>query len=114
MLLDVGLSENELRALWNGQASINLRDKRTQDVILDAVRYREARQAVKQARPDETSTRRYSAGRRVQTPGSVPDEGVTSRANIRDATARLKNLSGVEAMHAAVELLEIQRRGARG
>jgi hypothetical protein len=110
MLREVGLTDNELRALWNGHASINLRDKRAQDVILDAVRYREARQAVKQSRPDQSSTRRYTTRRSVQTPGSAPDEGVTSRASVKDMEHRLKNATGMAAMDAAVELLQAQRR----
>jgi len=42
LLKDLGFSETELAKLWNGEASVSLRDHRAQLLIRDAARYREA------------------------------------------------------------------------
>ncbi len=52
VLKDKGFTEQELAQLWNGEASISLRDHRVQSLILDGVRYREAKANVaKPAKP---------------------------------------------------------------
>lgn len=43
-----GLTDQELNALWNGQAGFNLRDHRAQLIIRDAARYRASQEAAKQ------------------------------------------------------------------
>ncbi len=45
----IGLSEDELRDLYSGKVSIALRDHRAQEIILDAIRYRQA--VARNARP---------------------------------------------------------------
>ena len=40
---DIGFAEKELAQLWNGEASVSLRDHRVQLLILDGVKYREAK-----------------------------------------------------------------------
>ena len=47
MLKSVGFADTDLAKLWNGEASVSLRDHRVQLVIRDAARYREAQKAVK-------------------------------------------------------------------
>jgi len=48
-LRDHGFTDQELGQLWNGQASISLRDYRMQLLILDGVKFREAQERAKQA-----------------------------------------------------------------
>lgn len=43
LLRDTGFSDDDLNKLWQGQASVSLRDHRLQLIIRDAVRYREAK-----------------------------------------------------------------------
>lgn len=42
MLKDIGFTDQDLSKLWNGEASLSLRDHRAQLLIRDAVRYRQA------------------------------------------------------------------------
>jgi hypothetical protein len=48
-LKDVGFTDQELSALYHGKLSLSLRDARVQQLVVDAVRYREAKSAVKPA-----------------------------------------------------------------
>jgi hypothetical protein len=41
MLESVGVTKPELQALWSGHQDISFRDARTQEILLDALRYRE-------------------------------------------------------------------------
>ena len=43
VLKDVGFSEGELAKAWNGETSVSLRDHRIQLLIVDALKYREAK-----------------------------------------------------------------------
>jgi len=47
LLKDLGFSDQDLGKLWNGEASLSLRDHRAQLLIRDAARYRDAQKAVK-------------------------------------------------------------------
>src|SRR6185312_12965312 len=42
LLKDLGFGESDLAKLWNGEASVSLRDHRVQLLIRDAARYRSA------------------------------------------------------------------------
>lgn len=101
LLKSQGITDAELQAMWNGEAHISLRDKRTQSILLDAAKYRMAQQVMKTKGP--------KVAKPVQRPGRAQDETFTSRVSIRDAEHRLKNSSGMAAMDAAVELLQAQR-----
>lgn len=51
LLKDVGFTDQELSQLWNGEASISLRDHRMQLLLLDGVKYREAKTAKPAPKP---------------------------------------------------------------
>lgn len=72
LLKDIGFSDQDLSRLWNGEASLSLRDHRAQLLIRDAVRYREAQQAAR--------TKAVKPVPVVQRPGSpaarVPEQDI--------------------------------------
>jgi len=76
LLKDLGFSDQDLGKLWNGEASLSLRDHRAQLLIRDAARYREAQKAVKAP---------VKAVPQVQRPGVAKPKGA-------DDDLRLKNL----------------------
>ena len=76
MLKNVGFTEQDLAKLWQGKASVSLRDSRVQLLIRDAVRYREAQKAVKAT---------VKIVQQVQRPGVANARGA-------DADLRIKNL----------------------
>lgn len=63
VLKDVGFSVEELAQAWNGEASLSLRDHRMQLLILDAVKYREAKSNVKPAPKPVPSVQRPGVSR---------------------------------------------------
>ena len=64
LLKDKGFTDTDLGKLWNGEASLSLRDHRVQLLIRDAVRYRDA-QAVAKAKVSKPVPN-------VQRPGTAP------------------------------------------
>lgn len=83
LFADVGVTTDELRALWNGGRTVSLHDHRVQAIIRDAVRYRVAKQAVK--------TAPAKPGSPVQKPGIATNRGeaVSARAKqISDSLTR--------------------------
>jgi hypothetical protein len=105
MLTDIGLSEPELRALWNGEAKLDLRDARAQRVLADAAKYREgqAKARVAQKAPLPPVLR--------------PGNGTTkAEANAVDQSAQLARLSGMsptDAAKAGAKLLAARRSATR-
>lgn len=51
ILRDLGFTDQELGAAWNGQGSLSLRDHRVQLLILDAVQWRDAKEKARVATP---------------------------------------------------------------
>jgi hypothetical protein len=49
LLNDLGFTQSELDKLWSGENSVSLRDARIQRLVVDAIRYREAKAAVPKA-----------------------------------------------------------------
>lgn len=47
ILKDIGFTDQDLAKLWNGEASLSLRDHRAQLLLLDAAKYRMAKTAIK-------------------------------------------------------------------
>lgn len=82
-LVDQGLSQPELEALWSGQSGISLRDHRTQMIIRDAVRWRNAQKAVKkpqkQAKPVPP----------VQKPGTASSKGERRQEHFKSLDTKL-------------------------
>jgi hypothetical protein len=104
-LRDTGFTEQELAGLWSGQSSITLRDHRLQLLILDAVKYRDAK--AKAATPPAKPVPP------VQRPGTAPNKGAQVQAQIGQAAQKLTSAKGQDAVKAGVELLRAQRQLAR-
>ena len=104
LLKDIGFSDDDLARLWNGQASLSLRDHRAQLLIRDAVRYREAKAAVPKAAARSVP--------KVQKPGSpaqrVPDAAVREKQLYQT----LDETRGLNQLRVAAQLLS-ERRAAR-
>jgi hypothetical protein len=78
LLKDLGFGESDLAKLWNGEASVSLRDHRVQLLIRDAARYRDA---IKEA-PKKIVAKPVA---KVQRPG-------TSQSRAGDDDVAVKNL----------------------
>lgn len=96
VLSDIGFSDQELAQAWNGEASVSLRDARVQLLILDAVKYREAKSAKPEPKPVM----------QVQRPGvAEPRNAVAAVQNLSrklEQTGRLEDaLAVVQARRAA-------------
>lgn len=101
MLTDLGFTEGELQALWNGQQGISLRDHRLQLLLLDGVRLRTAKAQVKNPAPKPVTP--------VQRPGSAPAKGEASAEAIQTLKSKLERSGKPED---AVALLQRMRKRA--
>jgi hypothetical protein len=99
-LRELGFEDDELGKLWNGQASLSLRDHRLQLLIRDGVRYREAQEAAKKvvAKPLPP----------VQRPGAAQPKGAAQEAQIQTLSKQLDNASGMNALRIAAQLRNAQ------
>jgi len=97
LLKDLGFSDQDLGKLWNGEASLSLRDHRAQLLIRDAARYREAQKAVKAP---------VKAVPQVQRPGVAKPKGADDDLRIKHLSDKLES-SG--SWKDAAELLIAQR-----
>ena len=77
LLKDLGFSDTDLPKLWNGEASVSLRDHRVQLLIRDAARYRDAIKTV--------PAKVVKVVPKVQRPG-------TSQSRATDGDVGIKNL----------------------
>lgn len=102
MLQDMGFSNEDLDALWNGQKEISLHDHRIQLLIRDGVKYREAQAAAKkvQAAPKPP----------VQRPGSAPNKAQGLDAQITALTKQIENSRGLEQIALAAKLTSLRRQ----
>ncbi len=102
VLKEVGYSEDELGRLWNGQDSLSLRDHRLQLLILDGVKFREAKAtaAKKVAKPVPP----------VQRPGVAPRKGEANDATIKDLETKISKARGLDQIRLAAQL-QAARRG---
>jgi hypothetical protein len=100
MLKDLGFTDDNLDQLWNGRASITLRDHRLQLIVRDALRYREAQRAA----------RRVSAEPRppVQRPGVAPLKGDAVQAQIQQLSRLADSQSGMAQMRTLARLKQLQ------
>lgn len=94
LLKDLGFSDPELTAMWNGQHPLSLRDHRIQLLLRDGVKYRDAQAAAKKAaarpvpnvqRPGPAASRHADADARVK----ALDQRLTSTGSAKDAAALL-------------------------
>jgi hypothetical protein len=102
-LKDVGFSESELGAAWNGQASLSLRDHRVQLLIRDAVRFREAQEKLKTVTAKPVPP--------VQRPGVAPPKGAAESQNLKALSNKLDQTGN--AKDAARLIAERRRASAR-
>ena len=105
VLKDIGFNDQELAQLWTGKASVSLRDHRVQLLILDGVKYREAKANVAKpiAKPIPP----------VQRPGVAAPKGAANAAQVEDARKKLSTARGNAAISAAAELYRAQRQARR-
>jgi hypothetical protein len=102
VLSDLGLNRDDLSNLWNGTASLSIRDHRVQEVLLKAARYDMAVSSAKKARP---------ALPPVQRPGTRSVRDTLVPHDVERANDAL-NKSG--RVRDAAALLIAQRRARRG
>lgn len=102
-LRDVGFSEDELGALWNGQMMMSLRDGRVQSLIADGVRYRQGQSAAKKVVASKALPP-------VQRPGVAQSGHVGLDDKIRSLQRQLDRSSGNSAINIAMELHNLQRQ----
>jgi len=101
LLKDLGFTHDDISKAWNGQASISLRDARVQRLVVDAIRYREAKAAVPKAAAKTVPN--------VQRPGSPALHAKDGDIRIANLEKQLDNKGHWKD---AAELL-IARRAAR-
>jgi len=103
---DVGFSEDELRALWSGQASVSLRDARLSQIVIDAARWREAKanaaRAVKPGLPP------------VQRPGAAASRPSAGEVDIQALEKKLEQSGSIKDAVALREARRAQQRSRQG
>jgi hypothetical protein len=104
-LADRGFSWNELETLMTGKAGVAIFDARMQDILIDALKYREAVKGI--AHPPAKPIPQ------VQKPGNGTSKGERSAAQVGDLRQQMKNSSGNKQLEAAVKYIQA-KRAARG
>lgn len=94
--------DQELGDLWNGKASLSLRDHRVQLLIMDAVKYRDGQKAVKQAIAKPLPP--------VQRPGTAQQKGQAHQEVIQNLNKRLDRTGSLKD---AADLLTARRKASR-
>jgi hypothetical protein len=79
---EIGFKPEELGQAWNGEASLSLRDHRVQLLILDGVKYREAKAGIAKAAPKSVPP--------VQRPGTSKAPTSASDAEIQSLKAKFE------------------------
>jgi hypothetical protein len=103
-LKGAGITEQELRSLWNGEQTLNLRDHRAQAIISKAAKWDAAQAKAKSARPEPLP--------QVMRPGVALSKGEISDGDQSARLSRLGYLSPTDAMKEGAKLLS-ERRGRR-
>ena len=104
LLKDVGFTEGELGASWNGEKDISLRDHRVQLLIRDATLWREA-----QAKAKTATTKPVPP---VQRPGAAPAQTTGAHAEIQNLTKQLETATGMNAHRIGARLIAARRAAA--
>jgi hypothetical protein len=93
VLRETGFSDQELAKLWNGEASISLRDHRLQLIVRDAVKLRQAQKAAKVTPKPVPPVQRPGSAAVRQTTGEAQIQALNNQlaktGNARDAAALL-------------------------
>jgi len=89
VLRDLGFSNDELTKAWNGQEKLSLRDHRFQQILVDAVKYREAKTKAKtQPKPVPPVAQRPGVSRG---PNVAAEEAVKALEQKLDKTGSAKD-----------------------
>lgn len=102
---DKGIPEQLLMEHWGGKRSFSLREAITQDVVLDAVRWRMSQDRLAQYRDGQRGQKLPP----VLKPGTPPDPGEYTSDQIASVKRALGRASGTEAIRLAVQLQRLQR-----
>jgi hypothetical protein len=101
-LREIGFSDAELGKLWKGEAEISLHDHRLQLLVRDALRFRSAQAAAKNAA--------RLAVPPVQRPGTAQPRGAAAAAAVQNLSERLNKTGSLKD---AARLLSERRKAAR-
>ncbi len=104
-LKDIGFSEQDLAKAYNGKEGVSLRDHRLQLLILDGVKYREAKAAPAKKVPATVPP--------VLRPGVAPAPGAAHAAKVEQAREQLSTARGNKAIDAAAKLYAAQKAARR-
>lgn len=104
VLKEVGFADDELSDLWHGKRAMSLRDARLQEIVYDAIRYRDA-----QAKARKATVKPIPP---VQRPGVTPPKGAPD-AQVQVLTQKLDGASGRNALLTAAKLVATRRAAAR-
>ncbi len=104
VLRDLGFDDQEMRQLWNGEASLSLRDARIQHLLVENVRFREGQELAKKA----VSTPKPLPP--VQKPGTAPQRGASAASTISNLSAKLDQTGSIKD---AAALLTARRAAQR-
>lgn len=101
VLKEIGFSDQELAAAWNGEASVSLRDHRLQQLIYDGVRYREAKANLSKPTPKPVP--------QVQRPGAAEPRNAGAVQTVQTLSKKLETSGKIED---AVALIQARRAAA--
>lgn len=104
VLKEIGFGDDELTRMWHGQQPLSLRDARIQALVLDGVRFRDAKAKASAAPPKPVPP--------VQRPGVAPAKNAAEVAQVQAAAKKLENATGISAARAAADLMAARRRAA--
>jgi hypothetical protein len=106
VLKDVGFSETELAAAWNGEKDLSFRDHRMQLLIRDATAWRQAQ--------EKAATAAKKPVPPVQRPGVTPSKQAGAHAEITNLQNLLNaNPTGPNAARIAAQIVAARRAAAR-
>lgn len=100
VLTDIGFNDQELAQAWNGEASVSLRDARIQLLILDAVKYRDAKANLAKPAPKPVT--------QVQKPGVA--EPRSAALAVQNLSKKLEQTGRLEDALAVVQARRASRR----
>lgn len=100
-LSNIGVSQDDLAASWNGKAGISLRDAKWQRVLADAARYQEVKTAGRNAVAKPLPP--------VQRPGVAKAPGADKATQIQALQQQLSSASGQKAIRIAAQLMRLER-----
>lgn len=103
LLKEVGFTDQDLAKVWNGEASVSLRDHRIQLLLLKAAKFDEAQKVA----PKKVAAKPVPP---VQRPGVVRAKGADNDLKIKDLKQKLERSGRIED---AVALMKAEREAAR-